>query len=170
MQSVSKTPGQQLSQQSQQSLKQLALVCEENTTETTDNQNMTLTNGHPSTEFKQGPAWTVVFVVDIWHLQMFHLNIFLFCIKALAEQQIMCSTTLQQGDKDAAPALPRHLEICILVFRRRRKLEFLKATVICILYLLFFFAFNYLVKFSGLSYVGNLVPINASEVQKKPLN
>lgn len=59
---------------------------EENITETTDDQNMTLTNGHPSTEFKQGPAWTVVFAVDVWHLQMLLLNIFLFGIKALAEQ------------------------------------------------------------------------------------
>lgn len=66
------------------------LVYEENITETTDDQNMTLTNEHSSTEFKQDPAWTVVFALDVWHLQMLLLNIFLFCIKALAEQH--CSS------------------------------------------------------------------------------
>lgn len=43
-------------------------------------------------------------------------------------------------------ALSRHFKICILVFRRKSKLEFLKAIVSYIL----FFAINYLVKFSEL--------------------
>lgn len=52
------------------------------------------------------------------------------------------------------------------MFRRKSKLKFLKATVIFILYSLFFFATNYLVKFSVVSHAGNLVPViyfNAEE-------
>lgn len=150
--------------------RRLILLYEEDLTESSDDQSAIVTSGHHSREFKQScldscdccsrPAYTDV---DPQHPCAPSAQQMLFSVSSLS------GCALQQQGETTASALSRHLEISFLVFRIKSNRSSPKSQQFSSHVLSSYFLINPSVKFSGLGYVWNLVPVHIPQVQR-PLN